>query len=66
MAVEDERCQKTGHNEEDHCHIQTGAGQDYPQENLFEVTKDSGDLSHQEPNERSRDYSAGPSEQPTS
>src|SRR4030095_5340425 len=66
MAVEDGLCQKTGHNEEHHRQIQAGTGHDYPQEHFVEVTKDSRDLSHQEPNQRSRDYSAGPSEHQTS
>jgi hypothetical protein len=49
MGVKDEPCQKTGHNEKNHCQIQTGTGNDNPQENFFEITKDSRDLSHQQP-----------------
>ena len=39
--VEDELCQKTGDDEEDHSNVQACTGDDYSQKNFFEVAKDS-------------------------
>jgi hypothetical protein len=66
MAGKDELRQKARHNEENHRKVQSGTGQDYSQKDFFKVTKHSRNLSHQQPNKRTRDHSAGPNEHFTS